>query len=155
MCHLHTLGTQNLKSPPVVGNAVLHPVPSSATLCSPHIPQVPQQHIPVCSSTSHGSPSTFPSYVNTSSFLPSPHLYIGVAVGMCLQKVASGIRRGTVSQGAEGGRLGQELGLSCTQYFSQQRRDGARMCQKLLGVCAVCSWNDNQIGRVHISSANC
>lgn len=29
------------------------------------------------------------------------------------------------------------------------------MRQKLLDVCAVCSWNDDQIGRVQVSFASC
>lgn len=78
-----------------------------------------------------------------------------MAAGMDLQQVASAARRGTEPQPAEGGRLGQELGFSCTEYFRQERSDGAKMHQKLLDVCAVCSWNDDQIGRVQVSFASC
>lgn len=51
-CVTCTLGRPDITSAPGVGTAVLPPVPSSATLCRSHIPQVPQQHIPGCSSTS-------------------------------------------------------------------------------------------------------
>lgn len=133
----------------------LHPAqPPSA---GPHIPRVLYQHIPVRSSTSLGSSSTYHSYIQR-LFLPPfptpPHLDSRVAAGMYLQRVASGIRKDTVSQGAEGGRLAQDLGLSCTEYFSRERTVGACIRQKFLDVCAVCSWNDNQIGRVQVSSAN-
>lgn len=69
--------------------------------------------------------------------------------------MASGVREGRATQGAEGARLGQELGLSCTEYFSQGRSDRAKRCKKLLDICGVCSWNDDQIGRVQVSSADC
>lgn len=60
-----------------------------------------------------------------------------------------------MSQGAEGGRLGQDLGLSYTEHSGQGRSDGAQMCQKHLDVHAGCSWNDNQVVgyRFHLLTA--
>lgn len=122
--------------------------PAQPPSAGPHIPQVPYQHIP---STQQQLLRLFQHQPQAQvtplppSPTPSPHLESSAAAGLHPQKVALGSRRDTVFQGAKGERLGQDLGLSCTEYSSQGRSDGAQMCEKHLDVCAGCSWNDNQV----------